>query len=160
MNKYFIFILILISTACSKLSPAGFWVDFHKEFILTNNSDQGPWGGSREIHWKHKKKYIFNTNDIIEFANNNGWKLIDSLSFSLDTISDSSFSKLKNDDYSTDIMKYEVFSKLKLDDRKLLVFQTTWMSIEPGNARETFENGFVVLNSDGTEMSLFHFWGE
>ena len=140
--------------------PAGFWKDFHKDLIVTKNSDQGPWGGHREIYWESETANAFADKEIIEFANKNDWKLIDSISFSADTLTKNSFSNMKNDDYSLDILKESVFLKLKPNDSKLFIFKTTWLAVEPGNARDTFENGFAVINSDGTELRIFHLWGE
>ncbi len=152
--------LIVIVTACNKTTPAGFWTDFHKNLILTNSSDQGPWGGQREIVWKSKINHIFTDIELIEYANKNGWKLIDSISFSFNTLTKNSFSKLKVDDYSHDILKESVLSRLKTNDKKLLIFKTSWLTVEPGNKRETYENGFAIINSDGTELKIFQLWGE
>jgi hypothetical protein len=152
--------LTVLVTACSKTTPAGFWTNFRKDLILSKNSDQGPWGGHREITWKSEVKNTFNDNELIEYAEKNDWKIIDSISFLTDTLTKNSFIKLKNDDYSLDILKERVLSKLKPKDNKIFIFKTTWLAVEPGNTRETFENGFAILNSDGTELQIYHLWGE
>lgn len=82
------------------------------------------------------------------------------MSFAPDSLTENSLSKLKNDDYSRDILKDEILPKLKKHDNRIFVFKTNWLAIEPGNTRETTENGFGVLNSDGTELKVFHLWGE
>ena len=151
---------VLITNSCSKIGPAGFWTEFHKDLIITKNSDQGPWGGYREISWKSEADHFFTSKKIIDFAEKNGWELIDSISFLTDTLTRNSIIELKNDDYSLDIFKNNVLPKLSPKDNKLLVFQTTWLAVEPGNARETFEDGFAVLNSDNTELKVYHLWGE
>lgn len=152
--------LTVFITSCNKVTPAGFWTDFHKDLILTKDSDQGPWGGQRIINWKSENKNTFTDNELIEYANKNDWKLLDSISFTADTITVNSFSKLKNDDYSLDLLKENIVEKLQSNDNKIFVFKTTWLAVEPGNTRETFENGFAVINSDGTELKIFHLWGE
>ena len=152
--------LIVLATSCSKTTPAGFWTDFHKDKILTKNSDQGPWGGHREINWKSETDNTFTDKELIEFANKNDWQLIDSISFSADKVTKDSFSKLKNEHYSLDILNQSVLPKVKTNDDRIFIFKTTWLALEPGNTRETFENGFAVLNSDGTELKVFHLWGE
>ncbi len=154
------FSLTFLVTSCVKTTPAGFWTDFHKEFIITKSSDQGLWGGRREINWKSEINNSFTDKELIEFADKNEWKLIDSISFSADTLTKSSFSNLKNDDYSLDILNESILPKIKTNDSKILIFKTTWLNVEPGNARETFENGFAVLNTDGTEVKIYHLWGE
>lgn len=152
--------LTALVTSCNKTMPAGFWTDFHKDLILTKNSDQGPWGGHREINWKSETNNTFTDKELIEFAKKNNWKLLDSISFSVDTLTKNSFSKLKNDDYSLDILNENVLPKLKSKDNRIFIFRTTWLAVKPGNTRETFENGFAVLNSDGTELKVYHLWGE
>ena len=155
-----IFSLTVLVTSCNKATPAGFWTDFHKDIILTKNSDQGPWGGHREINWKSEANNTFTDKELIEFADKYYWKLIDSISFSADTLTKNSFAKLKNDDYSLDILYESILPKLKTKDNRIFIFNTTWLAVEPGNTRETFENGFAVLNSDGTELKVYHLWGE
>lgn len=155
-----IFSLTVSVTSCNKTTPAGFWTDFHKDFITTKNSNQGPWGGQREINWKSETNNTFTENELIEFADKNDWKLLDSISFSADTLTKNSFSKLKNDDYSLDILNESILPKIKSKDSKIFIFKTTWLNVESGNTRETFENGFAVLNSDKTELKIFHLWGE
>lgn len=152
--------LIVLVASCSKTTPAGFWTTFHKDLIFTKNSNQGPWGGYTEIYWKSEDNSTFIDGELIEFANNNDWMLIDSISLSTDTLTEKSFSKLKNDDYSLDILKEEILTKIKSTDNKIFVFKTTWLEVESGNARETFENGFAVLNSDRTELKVYHRWGD
>jgi hypothetical protein len=153
-------ILTTIASACSRITPAGFWENFHKDLISTKGSDQGPWGGNRGLHWKSNTTHTFTDHGLIEFAEQNDWILVDSTSFSVDTLNKASFRKLKNDAYSVDILEESVVPKLTATDSKLFVFKTTWMAVEPGNLGQTFENGFAVLNSDGTELKVFHLWGE
>ncbi|MCF1750325.1 hypothetical protein [Mariniradius sediminis] len=155
-----IFSLTVLVTSCNKNVPAGFWTNFHKDLILTKNSDQGPWGGHREMNWKSKSNNTFTDKELIEFADKNDWKLIDSITFSADTLTKDIFSKLRNDDYSLDILNESILPKLKITDNKIFIFKTTWLKVEPGNTRETFENGFAILSSDGTELKIYHFWGE
>jgi hypothetical protein len=152
--------LTVLVSSCNKTTPAGFWNDFHKDLILTKNSDQGPWGGQEEINWKSESSNMFTDKELVEFADINNWRLIDSISFSVDTLTKKSLSMLKNDDYSLDILNEIVLLKLKSNDNKIFVFKTTWLAVEPGNTRETFENGFAVLNSDGTELKVYQLWGE
>lgn len=155
-----IFSLTVLVTSCKKTTPAGFWTDFHKELILTKNSDQGLWGGEMEIYWKSETSSTFTDKELIEFADKNDWKLLDSISFSADTLTKSCFFKLKSDDYSLDILNESILPKIKSKDSKIFIFKTTWLNVEPGNTRQTFENGFAVLNSERTELKIFHLWGE
>lgn len=155
-----IFCLTFLVTSCNQTTPAGFWKDFHKDLIVTKNSDQGPWGGHTEINWKSESTNTFTHKEVIEFADKNDWKLLDNISFSADTLAKNSFSKLKNDGYSLDILNESILPKLKTNDNRMFIFKTTWLAVDPDNTRETFDNGFAVLNSDGTELKVYHLWGE
>ena len=152
--------LTVLAISCTKTTPAGFWTDFHKEFLTTNNSNQGPWGGQRELSWKGEINYAFTENELIDYASKNDWSLIDSITLRTDSLNVETLTKLKNDDYSLAILKETVVPNIKPNNSKLFIFKTTWLSVEPGNARETFENGFAVLNSEGRELKIYHFWGE
>ena len=151
--------IIFFTTACSKITPAGFWTGFHKNLITISENDQGPWGGHRKIVWNSGVSF-FNVEEIIDYAKKNDWQLTDSIMFSTDTLTKESRIKYKNDDYSLTIFREMVLSELHPNDNRAFVFMTTWLAVEPGNTRETFVNGFVVLNSDGTEMKMYHLWGE
>ena len=39
-------------------------------------------------------------------------------------------------------------------------FKTGIVMIEPGTGNSIEVNGFVVLDNEGTEMSVYHLWGE
>ena len=65
--------------------------------------------------------------------------------------------------FSDTMTKFETlsyFPRWIKSEMKVFVFKTDWEAIEPGNARQTEQNGFIVLNRDGTEMSVYHLWGE
>ncbi len=160
--KYILTILCLsvFLTSCNKTTPAGFWTEFHSDLILTKKSDQGPWGGQREINWESKSKNVFTNNELIEFAEKNGWKFIDSTSFDADTLTKGGLSQLKIDDYSQDILIDSVLPMLESKNNKILVFKTNWLKVEPGDTRETFEDGFVAISLDGTILKIYHVWGE
>lgn len=124
--------------------------------MLTKESDQGHWCGHREINWKCESNNTFTDEELIEFADKNDWKRFDSISFSVDTLTKKSFYKLKNDDHSFDILNESILPKLKTNDKKVFIFKTTCLAVEPGNTRETFENGFAVLSSDGTGLKVYY----
>ena len=149
-----------IATSCNKTTPAGFWTNFQNNHIKENNSNQGPWGGHTEVFWKGDTQNTFSDFKLIEYAQKNNWKLVDSISFSVDSIADNDFTKLKIDDYSLTILKKNIQLNAASNDYKVFIFKTNWLAVEPGNARETFENGFAIINSNGTELSIYHLWGE
>ena len=152
--------LIVLCESCSNLSPAGFWTSFHKDLIIKQESDQGPWGGTRIIHWKTKSIKPFSEKELLDFATKNDWKLVESHSFETSTASNSTLSSLKSNEYSLDKLRNEVLAKEIVQGWKLYVFKTTWMLVDQKDTGETFENGFILLNSTKTELKIIHFWGE
>ena len=73
--------LTLITASCNRTIPAGFWEDYETKLLVTNISDQGPYGGHIAIYWKSDKLSGFHTGDILDFAIKNGWTLADSAAF-------------------------------------------------------------------------------
>jgi hypothetical protein len=165
MGKYLtIVVAFWISlTSCHKASPAGFWLDFRKDLIVKSISDQGPYGGMREIFWKANSDHSFNSQEFLAFAGKNGWQLIDSAFIP--------FERLKKwTNNNTFPFTYSQFSDSSIaevgfpfwikSDIELYRFSTGWIAIEPGNTRQTGKNGYIVFNQDGSEMAVYHIWGE
>jgi len=73
-------------TACGKLTPAGFWANFQKDFLVENISDQGPWGGHRAMYWNADKQNTFCPKSVLDFATKNGWQLTDSSAYKFDIL--------------------------------------------------------------------------
>ncbi|SKC72819.1 hypothetical protein SAMN05660236_2816 [Ohtaekwangia koreensis] len=67
--------------SCSKVTPAGFWVDYKEEYLIESENDQGPWGGHRALYWRADFKYTFRPAEVIDFAAENGWQITDSIFF-------------------------------------------------------------------------------
>lgn len=124
------------------------------------DSDQGPRGGHREINWESATKGTFTVKEVIEFAGKNDWQLADSITILKDSLTKNNFVKLKTNDYALELLRERVLPKLKPSKMKILIFKTNLLAVKPGNSRETFENGFAVLNSEGTIFRVYHFWGE
>lgn len=150
-------ILPLIFNSCSKLSPAEFWRKFNTELIVTKSSDQGPYGGERQIEWKNLNGKI-KSNDFLKFANENGWKLIDSIEI---TNNELNKNKLRNlDKYAEEIIIEEILPKISNQNSKIFIFKTGWIRIKPGNEIETEQNGFLVSEDNSKTFKLFQNWGE
>jgi hypothetical protein len=133
-NKFLCLLLIISLAGCNKLSPAGFWNDFDNGHINDKSSDQGPWGGSRIIYWENKGKY--KDSDVLKFAADNGWTLIGSEN-ELAGGEDSGW------------MKYS---------GKLYTFNSGWAKVEEDEYRNA--NGYLLISTDHTKMSVYHNWGE
>jgi len=150
------------------LTPAGFWKGFKSNLLVKNISDQGPYGGHRAMFWKSKKPNTFNSVNVIDFARKNSWDFVDSFKFKPEQMKlwqkDNKlvfpFSYTNFSDTMTKFSTIECFPRWINSQITVLKFETDWEAIEPGNAKQTEENGFAVINKDGTEMSVYHLWGE
>jgi hypothetical protein len=43
---------------------------------------------------------------------------------------------------------------------ELYRFETGWITIEPGNEKETNKNGYIFFKPDGSEVAVDHLGGE
>ncbi len=161
-------ILAVLSTACNRLTPADFWTKFQNPFLVENISGQGPWGGHRAMYWKIDKRNTFRSKTVLDFASKNGWQLIDSSAYSSDDLenwklsnklifplSSNGFDKISKND-----INYNNFPRWINSDLKMYKFKTGWIVIDPDTNNSIEENGFVIINDKGTEMSVYHLWGD
>ncbi|HMJ46132.1 MAG TPA: hypothetical protein VK498_02320 [Ferruginibacter sp.] len=171
MNKIFPFLLFLISTiglSCNNFTPAGFWKNYKREFLLHNISDQGPYGGHSAIYWKAKDANTFNSKAVIKYATNNQWKLKDSLNFDASHIKKWKYGNelifpLSHTGFSDsveNITTHQYFPRWILEDIKVYIFKTGLITIQPGTDDSIEENGFIMLDIQGKQMAVYHLWGE
>jgi hypothetical protein len=133
--------------------PAGFWTEYKKHFIEKNSSDQGPWGGKRIIHWKAEKPNAIVAKEMLDFASGNGWLIVDSLHFPANRLKEMKI-------FGEDISQINNFPKQISPNCTIYRFKTNWSLYEPGTDNSTDENGFVMITDDGTQMCVYHSWGE
>jgi hypothetical protein len=165
---FLILILTIAFAACNKATPAGFWKNYKKDLVVKNISDQGLYGGNRVVCWKSDRANTFNFKEVHDFANNNGWTLVDSADFNKEQTSKWVYdnnpifplSHAGFNDPANIISTYADFPRWFGGHVKVYRFKTGWITIEPGTDNSLEENGFVVINSDRTEMAVYHLWGE
>ena len=158
----------LAFVSCNRTTPAGFWKNYRGNFIVKNISDQGPNGGHRVIYWKANETEIFNSKNVLEFANKNGWTLVDSAEFNQEQTN-----KWTYNNEPIFPLTFKGFSDTTLNDAvlndfprwfggqiKIYKFKTGWTTVEPGTGNTIEDNGFVVLNNSRTEMAVYHLWGD
>lgn len=162
-------ILTLVCASCNKATPAGFWINYKKELLETNISYQGPYGGHRAIYWKSAKSNAFISNSVLDFATQNGWTVVDNSMFSSDQTSKWTdnykqpvfpLSHTGLSDTAKNISTYQHFPRWFGGQVSVYKFKTGWVTIEPGTNKSVEENGFVVIDSDRTQMAVYHLWGE
>jgi hypothetical protein len=151
------------------MSPANFWTRYQKDLIVKNMSDQGPWGGYRAIDWLAEKEHTFNSKVVLAFALKHGWQFMDSINFPTDSLQkwkyyDRHIFPLSSTGFSPPRhninWEYDHFPRWINSNLTVYEFNTGWEVFEPGTNNSTEKNGFVVINKDGTEMSVYHLWGE
>jgi hypothetical protein len=160
--------ILLILSACDRFAPAGFWTRFENGYLVENRSGQGPWGGYRVLHWKATTRGHFSAQRVRDFVGEKGWKLVDSLRVQTLEIKkwlnvDRPIFPLSNRGFTPDFQNngtYERFPLWIKTNLFLYRFETGWVLYDPGTNTSTEQNGFVLIKSDGTEMSVYHLWGE
>ena len=162
-----IFPCLLVS--CQHYMPAGFWKDFQKKFLIEDISDQGPYGGHRAMYWKSIRQGTFNAQAILAFAAHHDWKFFDSSKISahdlaawhycrqpIFPLSEEGFDSLCTMNSSI----YNYFPRWIASDLTLYRFQTGWVAINPGTAEANQAYGYVIINDNRAEMSVYYLWGE
>jgi len=144
-------------------------MDYESQHRTEEVNDQGPWGGHRAVHWMRTDKDSFKIKELIEYAASQGWTFVDSTFHSAAqveewTITDKPIFPLTwtgfEPEMSQNDMKYEDFPRWIDSDIRALHFRTGWISVQPGIGDSYDVNGFVLLNKDFTQMSVYHMWGE
>lgn len=133
-----------------------------------NISDQGPYGGHRAMHWKSDKPNTFSSNNALDFADKNGWTVVDSSEVHEEQTNTWTYNRqaifpLTSIGFSDTVLnntQLEHFPRWFGGQIKLYRFKTGWVTIEPGTDNSIEENGFVLINNDRTEMAVYHLWGE
>lgn len=155
-----IFLLLIASFACKSRVPAGFWLKFTPNSIILHDSKQGLYGGRSFTCWQTSGNDIFNISDFKNFAKNHGWKLQDSFKIKSSWLAKFNFFPFTYSRFSDSNLVDVGFRSWVLSDAILYRFNTGWIAVEPGNAKETDQNGYVVISSNGSRVAVYHKWGE
>src|SRR6476620_10425701 len=81
-----VFLLITVCTCGPVGGVASFWKSYRSEFIVAQQSDQGPWGGWRWIQWRAELPGTFKEGDVRAFADRKGWKCVQRDEYSAETV--------------------------------------------------------------------------
>ena len=157
-------------TSCDRDMPSGFWKIFDEKSIVKNESDQGPFGGHRIIHWETSIPGTYNQKTIIDFATSNGWNVTDTVEISKSDMVDwHSNSKLIFPIYlngihkkwtKEDLRSYTAFERYIDSDLTIYRFKTDWILIYPGTDESTSENAYLLVDKNESKMTLYQLWGE
>ncbi|MFC6267916.1 hypothetical protein [Frigoriflavimonas asaccharolytica] len=153
MKKVFVLSIFCILISCSKISPAKFWQDFHSDLIITENSDQGPFGGTAEIIWDNNLQNI-DKSDFLKFAFENGWNLKDSLKVKNGILNENS------SDFSFQLINQNNLINSDFKDATIYIFQTDLLKLKADTEISTENNAFLFINKENSKLKMFNIWGE
>ncbi|MDI1256862.1 MAG: hypothetical protein PSV16_12270 [Flavobacterium sp.] len=144
MKKYFVILVFLVVIiSCEEISSDSFWTKFRYSDIISKKIDQGPYGGTTEIHWKVAKK--FSTKDVSQYAKAHGWKLVNKTNADLN--------------FSNQILERR-FDKTGIENKTILYFKSNLLTVDEDENLETQINCFAIIDSLSNELIIYHCWGD
>jgi hypothetical protein len=156
-----------ILASCTKVSPAGFWRGYRSGVIVAQESDQGPWGGSRWIHWVARGSENFEISDVVQFAKDNGWTCKEPTVLSAGRTSNwmgnhrPVFPLFFGEPGG--VVHYsgnDAFPRHIFDDSSLIQCETGWIRVAPGSGESSPAFGYIQVESGGNRLAVYHLWGE
>lgn len=155
-----------VLVCCARLAPAGFWSTYHADLIVRKHSDQGPWGGSRWMHWEAPAPGTFTTADAVRFASSHGWVCQSPVLYSAGRMSAWRLSgnpvfpiHSGPADHSPERLA-EGFPRHIEGDSFVVPCDSDWIRVEPGSGVSTAAPGFIQVDRSGARMAVYHLWGE
>ena len=158
---------MLVICSCSNTTPSGFWKTYRAKNLKEDKNNQGSQGGYRAMYWEAAQG-AFTPKEIISYAEKNNWKIVDSIEVEAKDMNNWTYNgkpifPLTHEGFSVRSLNSSVhnhFPRWISAGSKVYMFKTSWIVIEPGTNESNDMNGFVLLNNDGSEMSVYHIWGE
>ena len=161
-------LLILTTLGCGKCGGVGsFWKGYEREKIVNQYSDQGPWGGSRWIHWESDIENYFTPEASEAFAEKKGWDCFERTRYSAKELEDwfdwdgNPVFPLFHDVPTEQVYDHgiEGWSRHILSDSVVIKCETSWLREDPGSNETSPAYGYIQINDRGTRMAVYHFWG-
>ncbi|HYV84730.1 MAG TPA: hypothetical protein VFB49_02365 [Patescibacteria group bacterium] len=159
------------ASACGPVGGAArFWNGYRSEFIVAQQSDQGPWGGWRWIQWRADSPGTFQESAVRAFAESKGWKCVQRDEYSAKEVGtwvtwkgQPIFPLLEPMDRGPDYYQQPERAPRHISsDSVVLKCDSGWMRSDPvGHDPDLVTAyGFIHLGQDGREMAVYHLWGE
>jgi len=162
-------LFIVLTQSCASTSSGSFWTNFHKNDLTKKIIAQDAYGGHKSLYWHSSTPNAFEPSKLISFANKNNWTIADTLRFKGEEVLNWKFNgkslfPLSSTGFDpTDTIYNSQFDFFPLDikgDITIYKFKTGWTLVDPGTAKTTDALGYVLLNNDKTEMSVYYLWGD
>lgn len=161
-----LFAILVVTTGCGRLEPAGFWTTYRPELIVRDSSDQGPWGGHRWVHWEAPAPGMFKSADVVRFATSQGWRCQKPVAYSAEQIRGwqvsgapvfplhfGSADRPPNDG-SEDFFRH-------IDSNSWVIpCETGWIRVAPGSGDTSTALGYIQIDRKGIRLAVYHLWGE
>lgn len=153
-------------SSCTSPMPAGYWEGFKSAAIATVQSDQGGHAGYRAIHWIANENDFFTADEVIAFAQENDWPLIDSTAYSAASIQCWAYAGQPIfplgfngfDPRAGGEESYRCFPRWINTDLVIYKFKTPWLTVVEGEWQDAM--GYAVISADSRQMALYHLWGD
>ena len=144
-------LFIVLTQSCASTSSGSFWTNFDKNDLTKKIIAQDAYGGHKSLYWHSSTPNAFEPSKLISFANKNNWTIADTLRFKEEQVLNWKF----------DGKSLFPLSSMGFDPTGTIYkFKTGWTLVDPGTAKTTDALGYVLLNNDKTEMSVYYLWGE
>jgi hypothetical protein len=160
-------IAVMSAASCARLTPAGFWARYKPDLIVGRHSDQGPWGGTRWLHWEARSLGTFTAADAVQFAASYGWACEPAVPYTAKQLALWTYQKrpvfplaFGPADRIPDNSAVEGFPRTIHDDSVVVACASGWIRVDPGTDRSTTAFGHILVNKAGTRMAVYHLWGE
>ena len=168
MKKLLLIIITLCFSNCNLSSPVGFWKKFEHKNRIEFINQSGLFGGIHILHWVgNNDKY--NKEKILKLTTENGWVLKKEEMFSSEKTKNWEYEEKKifplswrgfESEMKLDYSSFENFPRWISGEITVLSFETKLVSIDLETQENILINGFILLNKEGNEMTLYHQWGE
>lgn len=160
-------------TVNGALSPAGFWGAYRHDELVEHESSQGPWGGSRYLHWQAKGDEGFDPQDVLQFAVEHGWRLHSRGQIDVNGIYAWSPECLLPAGECTDKANHEPYAlspeylglpkpRRRKSSAEFIVmsFDTGWVQFPDLDELARTVVGFASISADGRDLYVAHHWGD
>jgi hypothetical protein len=108
----------------------------------------------------------FTVADATTFAESHGWKRIESRHYSAEEMSGwvtgqtPVFPLVYENQGMASNLHCERFPRAINGPATVIRFNSDWVRVPPGTARDETAFGFVLVSDDGAQMAVYHAWGD
>ena len=104
--------------------------------------------------------------DVLNYAEKNGWKLIDSAEYAQILPKSWTYSGKQifpynfNESNNIGNRLNDELPRWIASDFELYIFKTGWVIFKPGTDESSLRTGFILISKDKRKITVYHLWGE